>query len=270
MNEFGIAGWHYHQPILRDKSMTLIQLPGVVRNLGLDILELCSVFFENQSARYLVEVRTAIDDAGIRIANIAVDGPDISLADDVARGVHLETIKQWFHVAHAVGSESIRVNSGGSPNASRDELARIAEGYRTLAEYGEREGIPVLIENHGGASTAPRNIAWLLEAVNSPWFGSCPDSGNFADRSWEDGITAMAPYARSTHIKVASYSDDGWQDAVGEDGVDRSSNLRSFLATLKVANYEGPFCIEQGVQDDDLDASALGAVAYVKQLQATL
>jgi sugar phosphate isomerase/epimerase len=270
MNEFGIAGWHYSQPILREKSMTLLQLPGVIRGLDLGILELCSTFFENQTARYLLEVRQAIDDAGLRIPNIAVDGPDISQVDPVARTVHLETVKQWFHVAHAVGSESIRVNSGGSPDASEDDLARIADAYRELAEVGEREGIPVLIENHGGASTQPRNIAWLLESVNSPWFGSCPDSGNFPDGTWEEGIAAMAPYARSTHIKVSTYADDGWQDAVGRDGVDRSSNLRLFLAKLKESGYEGPLCIEQGVEGTSLDESALGAVAYVRQLLATI
>lgn len=270
MNEFGVAGWLYSRPILRDKTMTLLELPGVVRGLDLDLLELCSTFFESQTAAYLTEVRKAIDDAGLRIPNIAVDGPNISLADDVARGVHLETVKQWFHVAHAVGATSIRVNSGGDVDASDTELERIVEGYRALAEMGAGEGIGVLIENHGGASYKPRNIKHFLDAVGSPWFGSCPDAGNFPDGTWEEGIAVMAPYARSTHIKVSAYSKDGWQPRPGGDGVDRSSNLASILGTLRDANYQGPYCIEQGVSEVDLGASATGAVKYVKDLLAAL
>jgi sugar phosphate isomerase/epimerase len=270
MNEFGVAGWLFSRPILRDKTMTLLELPGVVRDLDLDLLELCSAFFTSQSAAYLTEVRKAIDDAGVRIPNIAVDGPDISLEEDIARGVHLEATRQWFHVAHAVGSASIRVNSGGDVDASDTQLERIVEGYQSLAEMGEREGIRVLIENHGGASYKPRNIQYFLEAVGSPWFGSCPDAGNFPDGTWEEGIAVMAPYAQSTHIKVSAYSADGWQPRPGHDGVDRSSNLASILATLRDANYQGPYCIEQGVSEDDLAASATGAVSYVKQLLAEL
>ena len=270
MTEFGIAGWHYSRPILHDKSMTLLDLPGVVRGLGLDLLELCSAFFENQSAAYLLEVRKAIDAAGVRIPNIAVDGPDISLADDLARGVHLDATRQWFHVAHAVGAEAIRVNSGGDVNADAAQLARIADGYRLLAEMGEREGIRVQIENHGGASYKPENIRTLLEVVDTPWFGTCPDSGNFPDGTWEAGIAVMAPRAQGTHIKVSTYSADGWQPRTGSDGIDRTVNLRSFLGVLRDAGYQGPYCIEQGVSEDDLDASATGAVAYVRELLATL
>jgi sugar phosphate isomerase/epimerase len=270
MNEFGVAGWLYSHPILREKSMTLLELPAAVRALDLGILELCSAFFEKQSASYLMELRKSIDDASMRITNIAVDGPDISLADDVARRVHLEATKQWFHVAHAVGSEAIRVNSGGTVDAGDDELARIVQGYRELAEMGEREGIRVQIENHGGASYKPENIRYFLEQVDTPWFGTCPDAGNYPDGTADEGIAVMAPRAQGTHIKVSTYSADGWQPRTGHDGVDRSSNLRTFLATLRDAGYSGPYCIEQGVAEDDLAGSARGAVAYVKELLATL
>jgi sugar phosphate isomerase/epimerase len=269
MNEFGIAGYLYHRPILHDKTLKLTELPGMVRATGLEILELCSVFFENQSAAYLTDVRKAIDDAGLRIPSIAVDRADISLADDVERGVHLEAIKQWFHVAHAVGAQAIRVNSGGDVDADAAQLGRIVEGYRALAETAEREGISLLIENHGGASYKPENIELFLKEVNSPWFRSCPDTGNYPDGTWEDGIRVMAPYAFSTHVKVTQYSDDGWQPRTGRDGADRSVNLKSILATLKAANYEGPYCIEAGVAEDEGE-SATGAVAYVKELLAQI
>lgn len=264
-NEFGIAGYLYHKPLLHDKTMTLIELPSEASKAGVNILELCSVFFDNQSASYLNEVRKSLEDAGMRVPSIAVDRADISIPDDKERRTNIETNKQWFHVAKAIGAESIRVNSGGSPDASDDELKRITEGYRDLVEEAEHVRVKVLIENHGGATYSPANVQRFLDEVDSPWFRTCPDSGNYPDGTWEDGIKVMAPYAESTHIKVTTYSDDGWQPRTGNDGTDRTANLLSMLQTLKQNNFEGPLCIEAGVEPDETEA-ARNAISYVSRL----
>lgn len=268
-NEFGIAGWLYNEPILRTKTMTLVELPAIARRADVSLLELCSVFFANQTAPYLNDVRLALADAGMRVPSIAVDGPNISQPDAAARTTHIETVKQWFHVARAIGADAIRVNSGGAIDASDDDLARIVDAYRELAIAAEGTGVTLLIENHGGASANPANLRRFLEEVNSPWFRSCPDTGNFPDGSWREGVEAMLPYAVSTHIKVYAYGDDGVQPYFGHDGIDRTSNLREILTMLRNADYRGPLCIEAGVEADQTEA-ARGAIAYVKRLLAEI
>lgn len=268
-NVFGIAGWLYQEPILRSGTMTLLELPATARGADVSVLELCSTFFASQSAPYLNDLRIALADAGMRVPSIAVDGPNISLPDAAARKTHIETVKQWFHVARAIGAEAIRVNSGGALEASGEDLARIVESYRELAVAAEGTGISLLIENHGGASANPANLRRFLEDVGSPWFRSCPDTGNFPDGTWREGVAAMLPYAVSTHIKVYAYADDGVQPYVGHDGLDRTSNLREILRMLRDSGYAGPFCIEAGVEADPTEA-AKGAIAYVKRLLAEL
>lgn len=262
---FGIAGWLYQEPILRARTMTLLELPAVVRGADVSLLELCSAFFASQSAPYLNDLRIALADAGMRVPSIAVDGPDISLPDDAARRTHIETVKQWFHVARAIGADAIRVNSGGATDATEADLARIVEAYRELAIAAEGMGIVLLIENHGGASANPAHLRRFLEEVGSSWFRSCPDTGNFPDGTWREGVAAMLPYAASTHIKVYAYADDGIQPYVGHDGLDRTSNLREILRMLRDADYQGPLCIEAGVEADPTEA-ARGAIAYVTRL----
>lgn len=268
-NEFGIAGWLYNEPILRTKTMTLLDLPAIARQAEVSLLELCSVFFASQSAPYLNDLRIALDDAGMRVPSIAVDGPIISLPDAASRRVHIETVKQWFHVARAIGAEAIRVNSGGELDATEADLARIVEGYRELAREAEHTGVTLLIENHGGASANPANLRRFLAEVDSPWFRSCPDTGNFPDGTWREGVEAMLPYAVSTHIKVYAYRDDGVQPYTGHDGIDRTSNLREILRMLRDSRYAGPLCIEAGVEADQTEA-ARGAIAYVKRLLAEI
>jgi sugar phosphate isomerase/epimerase len=79
----------------------------------------------------------------------------------------------------------------------------------------------------------------------------------------------MAPHAYSTHVKITTHSDDGWQPRTGRDGSDRTVNLKSILTTLKAANYDGPFCIEAGIFPDEGE-SARDAVVYVKELLAQI
>jgi len=269
MSEFGIASWLFNRQILHDKTMTMLDLPAATKAAGLSVLELCSVFFAGQDAEYLNQVRQGAADAGVKLRNIAVDRIDISVPDDAERRTNLETAKQWFHVAKAIGCDSVRVNSGGSVDASEEELARIVASYRELAMEAEQTGVYLLIENHGGASYNPANIARFLAEVDSPWFRTCPDTGNFPDGTWEEGIRVMAPHAYSVHVKIFGYAEDGSQPQVGRDGRDRTVNLRSILQTLKETGYDGPFCIESGIEED-LTEAATTAVAYVQRLQASL
>lgn len=265
--ELGLAGWLFHRPILHERTMTQLDLPAVARDLGVRTIELVSTFFPSQRADYLNQLRQAIQEAGVRVRNIAVDMGNIAHPDEVVRRTDLEALKQWFYVARAIGAEAIRVNSGPGDDAAA--LERIVSGYRELAAEAARAGVYLLIENHGGASADPQNIARFLQAVDSPWFRTCPDTGNFPGETWREGMQVMAPVAFSCHVKVYQYSPDGWQERVGRDGQVHRYNLRECLAVLKAAGYRGPLCLEAGVGATPLE-SARTALDYVRRLWETL
>ena len=269
MNSFGIAGWLFHRSILFDKTMTQLEMPAACKALGVETIELVSSFFPSQDARYLNELRTAINAQGLGVRNIAVDMGDIANADEATRRTDIETLKQWFHVARAVGAESIRVNSGAADPDDSAAIERICAGYRELADEAEHTGVYLLIENHGGASADPQNIQIFLDKVASPWFKTCPDTGNFLEGTWEQGMQIMAPHAFSCHVKAFNYSPDGEQSRMGRDGQPRTYNLRRSLQILKDAGYEGPLCIEAGASEGE-SASGRDAIAYVRELWTSL
>jgi sugar phosphate isomerase/epimerase len=263
--EIGIAGWIFHQSILRDKTMTLLEMPAVCKSLGVETIELVSTFFESQSAQYLNQLRSAIQEQGLRVRNIAVDMGNIANPDDVVRRTDIEALKQWFHVAKAVGSEAIRINSGPASPDDREAIERIVEGYRELAAEAAHTGVYLLIENHGGASADPKNIQAFLDRAGSPWFRACPDTSNFTNDTWEEGMRIMAPRAFSCHVKVHTYSADGKQSWTWRDGQTRSYDLKRCLQILKEAGYEGPLCVEAGASATEID-SARDAIRYVRDL----
>ena len=275
VNDIGIAGWLFHRSIRRDRTMTLLDLPGACAALGVRTVELVSSFFPSQDAQYLQELRAALQAHGVRVPGIAVDMGDIANPDEATRRTDLEALKQWFHLARAIGAEAIRVNSGAASPDDREAIERITAGYRELADEAAHTGVYLLIENHGGASADPRNIRSFLDGVGSPWFRTCPDTGNFPGDTWEEGMRVMAPHAYSCHLKVYAYSPDGEQRWTGRDGQPRAYNLRRSLQILREAGYDGPLCVEAGATDDVVEAageaaSARDAIRYVRELLTTL
>ncbi len=269
MTDIGIAGWIFHRSIQNDQTMTLLDLPGTCQALGVETIELVSTFFASQTASYLNQLRSAIQEHGVHVRGIAVDMGNIASSDEATRRTDLEALKQWFYVARAVGSDAIRINSGPASPTDREAIDRISEGYRELAAEAEHTGVYLLIENHGGASADPRNIGLFLDRAGSSWFRACPDTGNFAGDTWEEGMRIMAPRAFSCHVKVFSYRPDGLQTWVGRNGESRSYDLKRCLRILKEADYQGPLCVEAGASATELD-SARDAIRYLRDLVATV
>jgi sugar phosphate isomerase/epimerase len=269
MNEMGIAGWLFHRSILHDQTMKQLDMPGVCKSLGVETIELVSSFFPSQDTKYLNQLRAALHEHGVRVRSIAVDMGDIANPDEAIRRTDIEGLKQWFYIARAIGSAAIRVNSGAASPTDHLAIDRICDGYRELAAEAAHAEIYLLIENHGGASADPQNIQTFLDRVDSPWFRACPDTGNFIDGTWEEGMRIMAPRAYSCHVKVFSYNPDGVQSWTGRDGQSHSYNLKQSLQILKDAKYEAPLYIEAGASATEED-SARDAIRYVRDLWAAL
>ena len=51
-----------------------------------------------------------------------------------------------------------------------------------LTDYGAKNGISIICENHGGPSSNPDALIAVMKAVGKPTFGTLPDFGNFPQR----------------------------------------------------------------------------------------
>lgn len=269
--DVGIAGWALNRAIREKKDLTLLDFPKLARQeYGVDSVELVSTFFESQSARYLNELRENLERERLPVLNIAVDTGNLSSPDERVRRTDLETIKQWFHVARALGSAAIRVNTGDARPDDQAALDRIIKGYQELVTHGQESGVKLCIENHGGASSDPANIAQILSALDTPWFATCPDVNNFVGETWEEGMRIMAPRALAVHVKNWSYSPDGWQTKQQRDGTTARYNLKDSLRIMKEAGFKGPLSFEYNHVEQDERVGVKKGIEYTKQLLAGL
>lgn len=115
-------------------------------------------------------------------------------------------------LAAACGAPSLRANVGGRPGETFD-LQTVADAFRQLAEHGEKIGVKILVENHGGHSMKAGSVAAIVKTVNSPWCRSLPDFGNMpaditSPQQRIDFLNPMLPFADLISAKGMEFDED--------------------------------------------------------------
>jgi hypothetical protein len=112
----------------------------------------------------------------------------------------------------------------------------LADGLSRLTEYGERMEIRVIVENHVGLSTNGKWLAGLMRKVCSPWCGTLPDFGGFADDyDRYQGVAELMPFARGVSAKSQDF------DAEGNE---THTDYRRMMKIVLDAGYSGYVGIE--------------------------
>ena len=111
-------------------------------------------------------------------------------------------------------------------------FANAITSFREMAEYGEKVGVKVTIENHWGLSANAMNIRIILDEVNHPYCEASPDFCNWEHKYMlYHGLEAVTPYAHTTvHAKYW----DRW------DSVD----IKRCVDILKHGGYQGKIALE--------------------------
>ena len=125
----------------------------------------------------------------------------------------MENHKKWVDAAAALGCHAIRINTGA--HYSPTDVGAVAESCGLLTDYGVKNGISIICENHGGPSSNPDALIALMKAVGKPTFGTLPDFGNFPMKDGKytidvyDAIARMMPYAKGVSAKSYDFDESG-------------------------------------------------------------
>lgn len=130
-----------------------------------------------------------------------------AMTDELGMFVELDTcdtnpenLARVINVCKALGADRMRVYSSVGGNV-KQELKQAAEDLRQVIGLCADYGVRIALENH--EYEASQDVLEVVHKVNSEYVGTHVDTGN-SMMVWEDpieAITAMAPYAVSTHFK---------------------------------------------------------------------
>jgi len=216
--KISLAEWSLHKALFaKDAKITNLDFPKMARQeFGIEAVEFVNQFFKDKAkdSAYLKDLKGRADDNGVTCVLIMIDGEgDLSAADSGKRNQAVENHKKWVDAAAALGCHSIRVNTGS--NYSPTNLDAASEGCGALAEYGAKNKINIICENHGGPSSDPDSLLALIKKVNSPRFGTLPDFGNFPKKDGKysidiyEAIARLMPYAKGVSAKSYDFDSEG-------------------------------------------------------------
>lgn len=215
--KISLAEWSLHKALFA-RQIDNLDFPKIAREqYGIEGVEFVNQFFKDKAhdSAYLKDLKSRASDVGVTCVLIMIDGEgDLSAPDQTRRDKAVENHKKWVDAAAALGCHAIRVNTG--EHYSPTDVGAVAEACTKLTEYGEKNKIEIICENHGGPSSNPDAMIALMKAVNRPTFGTLPDFGNFPhDRSGKytidvyDAIARMMPYAKGVSAKSYDFDASG-------------------------------------------------------------
>ena len=207
------------------------------------------------SKKWLEKLAATIAKTGTVCQHISNNAPqNLADPDDEKRKEGIRVAKIWMDAAAMLNTKTMRANTGVSgtrimPEAAAHEtgypkndkivvyLNKCIESFKELADYGEKVGVKITIENHWGLCANPMNIRIIMDEVNHPYCECTPDFCN-----WENeyplfhGLEAVMPY---THTHVHAKYWDRWKTPEKDwNDVARSVSI------LNAHRFKGTICLE--------------------------
>jgi len=218
-----LAQWSLHKSIF-GKKIDNLDFAKTAKSLGIEGIEYVNQFFKDKAKDedYLKDLKSRAEGEGVKSLLIMCDGEgQLGDANEANRTKAVENHYKWADAAKFLGCHSIRVNAGSS-GSYQDQQKLAADGLHRLAEYCDKLGLYVIVENHGGLSSHGRWLADTLAMANHPRVGALPDFGNFRikgaskDKYGYDlmydryvGVEELMPFARAVSAKSHDFNDAG-------------------------------------------------------------
>ena len=182
---------------------------------------------------------------GVENVLIMVDGEgNMASTNDDERTQAVKNHYKWVDAAKFLGCHSIRVNAHGEGSAEEVAVAAV-DGLTKLSEYAEKQGINILVENHGGYTSNGAWLADVMKRVGKDNCGTLPDFGNFCqtigygsinDPNCKDpydiykGLKELMPYAKAVSAKSYDFDENGNQPKI---------DYLEMMKIVKEAGYTG-------------------------------
>lgn len=185
--------------------------PFTKKTFGIEGVDYWNGEFKDKATdtKYLAEMKKRSDGAGIIGGVILIDGEgNLGDPDTAKRKQAVENHHKWIDAAKQLGCYAIRVNARSS-GSYEEQLKLAADGLSMLTDYGAKNEISVIVENHGGLSSNGKWLAEVMKTVNKPHCGTLPDFGNFGKYDRYLGVKETMPFAKNVSAKSHDFDDEG-------------------------------------------------------------
>lgn len=250
--KISLAQWSLHRA-LEKGEIKAIDFAQIAKNTyDINAVEYVNQFYVDMatSSKFWSQMRQRAEGEGVKNLLIMVDNEgELGSPDGVERKTAIENHYKWVDAAQLLGCHSIRVNAFGK-GTKREIHSALIDGLGSLAEYGEKQNINVLVENHGLHTSDGKFIISIMQQVNSPFLGTLPDFGNWClAEQWGstqnnkcneiydhyEGVTDFLPFAKGVSAKSYNFDNQGNETYL---------DYPRFLEIVKESDFDGYIGIE--------------------------
>lgn len=213
-----LAQWSLNRRLFgrAGEKLDNLDFAKAAKSFGIEAIEYVNQFFKDKAKdeKYLAEMKKRAADEGVKSLLIMCDGEGALGDPDAAKRTKaVENHYKWVEAAKFLGCHSIRVNAQSS-GEYEEQVKLAADGLRRLSEFGDKHGLYVIVENHGGLSSNGEWLAKVMKTVDHPRCGTLPDFGNFRvskDVMYDryKGVTELMPYAKAVSAKSHEFNAEG-------------------------------------------------------------
>ena len=243
----------------------------IARSLGIEGVEYVNqMFFDKATdAAYLGEMKKRQEGEGVTGLLIMCDREgNLGDPDEAKRSKAIENHLKWLDAAATLGCHSIRVNAASDPKLSWDEQLKLAaDGLHRLSVEGDKRGLFVVVENHGGLSSNGKWLTAVMKAADHARVGILPDFGNFyTDRNKGElynpylGLREFMPWVKKGMSAKAYDWDTGAGKFYTEDrreGREMTLDFERLIKIVAAAGYNGYIGIEyEGDKHSEMEGIA--------------
>jgi sugar phosphate isomerase/epimerase len=169
------------KPEFASRQMDDLKFIELCAQLALDGVDFNLSSLQSQEQDHLKKIKKTCLERGLSIACLGISNDFGRPADD--QDAVRKTIRQGIDTAQFLGAPVVRLFAGSVKTGQKreDVWKRAVEGLRQSAEYGEKVGVVVALQNHNHNNIAATgdDVVRLLEDVNHPWCKHMLDTGQY-------------------------------------------------------------------------------------------
>lgn len=285
--EISLAQWSLNKRFFKKEGhepLDHLDFAKVAAEIGVTGLEYVNQFFfdKAQDQAYLGEMKKRAADHGLKSLLIMCDREgNLGDPDEAKRAKTVENHLKWLDAAAFLGCHAIRVNAASNPKLSFDEQKKLAaDGLHRLCVEGDKRGLNVIVENHGGLSSNGKWLTEVMKAADHARVGILPDFGNFyTNRETGElynpyqGLREFMPWVKGAMSAKAYDWDTGAGEFYTEDrreGREMTLDYKRLIEIVVNAGYRGFIGIEyEGQKHSEMDGIKRTKLA-LEQIRAAL
>ncbi len=241
--KLSLNAWSYNVPLYKyvkgeAGGMSLFDLLDECARLDFDAVDPTGYFFpgypEVPKTKFINDFKRHAFQLGLDISGTGIRN-DFATNDKEKRKADVELAKRWIEVAAQLGAPVLRVFAGPQPEGhSWEETSTwMSDALAECAAHGEKYGVIVGVQNHGGMLKSADEVLRILAMVQSDWLGAIVDTGYFLTSDPYADIERVIPHAVNWQVKELLNDRKG-------DEID----LTKLVSIIRASNYRGYVPIE--------------------------